>query len=129
MAVEQIKIDGEVYFFGLGRNGSWITPGYGTQVEAIAAVELLKSGEDAPKGVDIEFLLNMCGSDDDALAELRNDTGYCKGELRQALCEIETAELCNDFESFADKLEVAIDTLRNALDHLQEVAEKATRVS
>jgi|688.fasta_scaffold182765_4 hypothetical protein len=129
MAVEQIKIDGEVYFFGVGRNGSWITPGYGTQVEAIAAVELLESGEDAPKGVDIEFLLNMCGSDGDQLAELWNDTGYCKGELRQALCEIETAELCNDFESFADKLEVAIDTLRNALDHLQEVAEKASRVS
>jgi hypothetical protein len=129
MAVEQIKIDGEVYFFGVGRNGSWITPGYGTQVEAIAAVELLESGEDAPKGVDIEFLLNMCGSDGDQLAELWNDTGYCKGELRQALCEIETAELCNDFESFADKLEVAIDTLRNALDHLQVVAEKASRVS
>jgi hypothetical protein len=65
MAVEQIKIDGEVYFFGMAKNGSWITPGYATKAEAIEAVDLLASGGDAPKGADIEFLLNMCGCDDD----------------------------------------------------------------
>jgi len=63
--IEQIKIDGEVYFFGIARNGASITPGYSTKEEAIEAVETLECGEDElRKGVDIEFLLNMLGPDD-----------------------------------------------------------------